>query len=191
MKPNTLEPALGSGDVPEWIEADGLVLRRWERDDLDARYDAIITSFPHLHPWMDWATEPPTEQEHRERFERARRWPSDGSYNFGVFDRRGGAILGMAAVHDHLGPGAVEIGYWCHVDHLGRGVASRSVGELTRILLSLPRINRVEIHCDEANLRSAALAERLGYRLDRIEDDGVNAPAESGRGMVWIKENRA
>jgi RimJ/RimL family protein N-acetyltransferase len=60
---------------------------------------------------------------------------------------------------------------------------------LTRILLSLPRINRVEIHCDD--LRSAAVAERLGYRLDRIEDDGVNAPAESGRGMVWIKEKRA
>jgi RimJ/RimL family protein N-acetyltransferase len=190
MKPNALDPALGAGDVPGWIEADGLVLRRWQPDDLDARYGVIMASFHHLHPWMGWAAVPPTEQEHRERFERALRWPSDGSYNFGIFDRHSGAILGMAAVHDQLGPGAVEIGYWCHVDHTGRGVVSKSARELTRILLSLPRINRVEIHCDEANLRSAAVAERLGYRLDRIEDDGVQAPAESGRDMVWIKESR-
>jgi RimJ/RimL family protein N-acetyltransferase len=189
MKPNAWEPALGSGDVPEWIEVDNLVLRRWEPDDLDARYGAIMASFQHLHPWMHWATVPPTRQEHRERFERALRWPSDGSYNFGIFDRQDGVILGMVAVHDQLGPGAVEIGYWCHVDHVGRGVTSRSARELTRVLLDLPGINRVEIHCDEANLRSAAVAERLGYRLDRVEDDGVRAPAESGRGMVWIKES--
>jgi len=139
---------------------------------------------------MHWATAPPTEQEHRKRFEHVLRWPSEGSYSFGIFDGRSGTLLGMAAVHDQLGPGAVEIGYWCHVDHTGRGVVSRSARELTRILLGLPHINRVEIHCDEANLRSVAVAERLGYRLDRIEDDGVRAPAESGRGMVWIKENR-
>jgi RimJ/RimL family protein N-acetyltransferase len=188
MEPNAPEAALGPGDVPERIEADGLVLRRWEPDDLDARYRAITASFHHLHPWMEWATEPPTEQEHRERFERALRWPSEGSYNFGIFDLRGGAMLGVAAVHDQLGPGAVEIGYWCHADHIGRGVISRSARELTRVLLSLPHIKRVEIHCDEANLRSAAVPERLGYRLDRIEDDEVKAPADSGRGMVWIKE---
>jgi len=138
---------------------------------------------------MGWAKVLPTVQEHRERFERALRWPSDGCYNFGVLDRRSGAILGTAAVHDELGPGAVEIGYWCHVDHVGRGVASRSARELTRLLLGLPHINRVEIHCDLANLRSIGVAERLGYSLDRVEDDGVQAPAESGRGMVWIKEN--
>ena len=189
MKSNAWQPALRAGDVPEWIEADGLVLRRWELDDLDARYTAITDSFDHLHPWMGWAKVLPTVQEHRERFERALRWPSDGSYNFGVFDRLSGAILGMAAVHDELGPGAVEIGYWCHVDHVGQGVASRSARELTRLLLSLPHINRVEIHCDRANLRSIAVAERLGYILDRVEDDGVQAPAESGRGMVWTKEN--
>ena len=46
----------------------------------------------------------------------------------------------------------------------------------------------MEIHCDEANVRSAAVPRRLGYRLDRIEDDEVTAPAETGRSMVWIKD---
>lgn len=188
MEANALAPALRPGDVPERMDADGLVVRRWEPDDLDARYRAIMASFDHLHPWMEWASEPPTEEEHRERFERALEWPSGGSYNFGVFDPRDGSILAVAAVHDELGPGAVEIGYWCHVDHVGRGVISRAVRELTHVLLGLTHIDRVEIRCDEANVRSAAVPQRLGYRLDRVENDGVSAPAESGRGMVWIKD---
>lgn len=183
------EPALGAGDVPERIEADALVLRRWAPADRDRRFRAILASFDHLHPWMAWATERPTEQEHRERFERTlAAWPSGASYQFGIFDRHETTLLGMAALHDRLGPGAVEIGYWCHVDHVGRGVITRSVAELTRLMLGLPRIKRVEIHCDAANVRSAAVPERLGFGLDRIEDDEIRAPAESGRGMVWIKE---
>ncbi|MEU6189370.1 hypothetical protein [Nocardia sp. NPDC047038] len=53
---------------------------------------------------------------------------------------------------------------------------------------ALPGVDRVEIHCDEANVRSAAVARRLGYRLDRIEPREKRAPAESGRGMYWVKE---
>lgn len=188
MEPNAVQSSLRPGDVPERILVDDLVLRRWQPRDRDARYRAIVASFDHLHPWMEWAVEPPTEREHMERFERALRWPSDHSYNFGVFDLPEQTILGMAAVHDNLGQGAVEIGYWCHVDHVGRGVITKSARALTRVLLSLAHINRVEIHCDEANVRSAAVARRLDYRLDRIEADGVNAPAESGQGMIWVKE---
>lgn len=182
------EPALSPDDVPERVELDGLVVRRLLLDDLDTRYRAILASHDHLRPWMAWAAEPPTEQEHRERFQRAVLWPSGRTYHFGIFDEQGAALFGMAAVHDRLGPGAVEIGYWCHIDHVGRGVITRSVGELTRILLRLPQVDQVEIRCDEANVRSAAVPERLGYRLDRFEDREVRAPAESGRDMVWIKE---
>jgi len=47
-------------------------------------------------------------------------------------------------------------------------------------------VDRVEIPCDEANVRSQAVPRRLGYRLDRIEADDIKAPAEFGRSMVWI-----
>jgi RimJ/RimL family protein N-acetyltransferase len=33
---------------------------------------------------------------------------------------------------------------------------------------------------------SAAVARRLGYRLDRIEEEPPDAPAERGRRMIWI-----
>ncbi|BAJ26102.1 MULTISPECIES: GNAT family N-acetyltransferase [Kitasatospora] len=182
-------PVLRPGDVPERLDAEGLVLRRFRAEEAGVRYAAITASFAHLHRWMGWAARLPSEREHAQRFARALAWPdAGGSYSFGVFAADDRALLGMAGLHDNLGGGAVEIGYWCHADHLGRGVATRAARALTGLLTGLPTVRRVEIHCDEANLRSAAVARRLGYRLDRIEPDGVRAPAESGRGMVWVAD---
>jgi RimJ/RimL family protein N-acetyltransferase len=59
---------------------------------------------------------------------------------------------------------------------------------LTAAALAVEGISRVEIHCDEANVRSAAVARRLGYRLDRIVPDHVSAPADLGRSMIWVYE---
>ena len=50
----------------------------------------------------------------------------------------------------------------------------------------MPTITRVEIHCDQANVHSTAIARALGYRLNRIQDDEIQAPAEIGREMVWV-----
>jgi RimJ/RimL family protein N-acetyltransferase len=95
-------------------------------------------------------------------------------------------VVGAAGLHRRIGPRAIEIGYWVHVDHTGRGIATRVAAALTEAALALPDVDRVEIHCDRANVRSAAIPRRLGYRLERIEDDDVTAPAETGRSMVWV-----
>lgn len=183
-------PAFRPGVAPpERIEIDALVLRRYVPEDLQARFDAINTSYEHLHAWMDWLPERPTLEQQREWGERqVGSWPFEGACNYGVFDPADGTLLAAIGLHDRLGPGALEIGYWCHVAHTGKGVITRSARELTRIALGLEGIERVEIHCDEGNTRSAAVPRRLGYRLDRIEDGEITAPAQTGRDMIWIKE---
>ncbi|MET9027209.1 GNAT family N-acetyltransferase [Nocardia sp. NPDC004168] len=188
----SIEPcsALAPGVVPpERIELDELLLRRWQPEDLLPRLEAINASFDEIHPWMDWLAEPATLESQRAfGRETDESWPSAaGSFNFGIF-AADGSVLGAVGLHDRLGSRAVEIGYWCHTAHSGHGVITRSAAALTRIALALPGVDRVEIHCDEANVRSAAVARRLGYRLDRIEPREKRAPAESGRGMYWIKE---
>lgn len=190
MEERTVPLALAPGVAPpERIEVDGLVLRRWRPEDLQARFEAINASYEHLHAWMDWIPEPPTLEGQRAWDElRGEGWPDKTGCPYGIFDAADGGVLGSMGVHDRIGPGGLEIGYWCHVAHTGKGVITRAARELTPILLDLDGIERVEIHCDEANTRSAAVPRRLGYRLDRIEDDGIHAPNESGRGMVWIKE---
>jgi RimJ/RimL family protein N-acetyltransferase len=190
MEQTEPSPALAEHALPpERIETDELVLRRFVPEDLKARHQAVVASYEHLHPWMDWLPEPPSLEQQREwGMQQHSRWRPGGDCNYGIFDAVDGELLGVIGVHDRIGPGGVEIGYWCHVDHTGKGVITRAATQLTRVLLALDGIDRVEIHCDQANVRSAAVPKRLGYRLDRIEPDGVHAPAESGMGMVWIKE---
>ncbi len=63
---------------------------------------------------------------------------------------------------------------------------TEAAGLLTAAALALDGIDRAEIHCDQANERSAAVPARLGYRLDRIEPDEVRTPGESGHSMIWV-----
>ena len=182
------KPALSPGIAPpERIESAGLVLRRWAPEDFQARFEAVRDSFDHLHPWMPWAAEPPTLESQREHAEsQYGSWPSEGNCNYGIFDPSSGDVLGALGLHDRIGPGALDIGYFCHVRHTGKGVITRAAAAATRAALELEGIDRVMIRCDEANAPSAAVPRRLGYRLDRIEDSKITAPAETGRRMVWI-----
>jgi RimJ/RimL family protein N-acetyltransferase len=87
-----------------------------------------------------------------------------------------------------IAPGAVELGYWVHVDFTGRGYATAGARALTQAGLALSDVARVEIHTDEANVISAAIPRRLGYRLDRVDELPPEAPAHSGRLQIWVME---
>lgn len=106
-----------------------MVIRRWRPDDLDAKFAALSASFDHLHRWMPWAAEPPDLDTLRVEHDRqVAHWPTpDGGFTYGIFDGTG-AVLGAVGLHDRVGPATLEIGYWCHVDHLGRGIITRAAG---------------------------------------------------------------
>ena len=92
----------------------------------------------------------------------------------------------MFGLHRRIEPAALEIGYWLRPDYLGRGYASRAVAALTEAALSLPDVDRIEIHTDEANTSSAAIPRRLGYRLDRVEPKTPQASGETHRKQIWV-----
>jgi len=189
MTDTTTQPAKAlppNAAPPERIDVDEFHLRRYTLEDTDAVHEAVEASYPEIHPWMPWCVAPLKIEDQREFVEGTfKNWATGAAFNFGIFDAVGN-LLGSVSLMDRVGPGGLEIGYWLRTDASGRGVMTRAVDELTEIGLGLPGISRIEIHCDEANLRSAAVPKRLGYRLDRIDDDTIEAPGETGRGMVWI-----
>ena len=96
-------------------------------------------------------------------------------------------MVGIIGLHRRIGPRAVEIGYWTHVDHAGRGYMTAAAKAVTEAAEALDDVDRVEIHTDEANLRSAAIPQKLGYRLDRVDVRIPEAPGESGRLQIWVR----
>lgn len=173
---------------PDLIDAGLLVLRRATVADAEAMAQSVADNLDHLAPWMPWATpEAGTLAVQRERLAAVdAAWQAGEEFNYLAVSKENGSILGRFGLHRRIGPGALELGYWLSADAVGHGYATAGARALTTAALSLSDIHRVEIHCDEANVRSRGVPERLGYRLDRIDADEVEAPAETGRSMIWV-----
>ena len=172
---------------PEQIElpAVGVVLRRHRPADLDALHAAIEESRDHLRPFMPFADQ--ARGDTAGFVEVAQReWEEGTGFNYLITEAADGEVLGGCGIHLRVGPDAAEIGYWLRDGATGRGIITAAAAALTDAGLALDGIERMEIHCDEANVRSAAVPRRLGYRLDRIEPDAITAPGELGQMMIWV-----
>lgn len=172
----------------ERIELHGLILQRETVADAERVARAVADNLSHLRPWMAWAGhEAAVSSVQSERLASSmERWQEGTDYGYLLLAPDGDELVGMCALHRKVGPGGIELGYWLTEAAVGHGHASCAAHALTTIGLALPDVDRVEIHCDEANVRSQAVPRCLGYRLDRIETDGIQAPAEIGRSMIWI-----
>ena len=173
--------------VPEEVALPdvGARLRRHRLEDVDALLAAIEESRDHLRPHMPWADEGRAELT---AFitDAIDQWDAGRDRNFVIEDIATGELLGGCGLHARVGVGGLEIGYWLRAGATGRGRVTAAARALTDVALGVDGVSRVEIHCDEANVRSAAVARRLGYRLDRIVPDAVSAPGDLGRSMIWV-----
>src|SRR5262249_10600577 len=158
--------------------------RRYEPGDLDPLWAAVEESRDHLRPFMPWADEARADLAAFVT-EAVQQWAGGSDRNFVIADAATGEQLGGCGLHARLGAAALEIGYWLRADATGRGIVTAAARALTAAAMASDGVTRVEIHCDEANVRSAAVARRLGYHLDRIEPDRIAAPGERGRSMIW------
>lgn len=65
-----------------------------------------------------------------------------------------------------------EIGYWMSERFQGNGIMTRSCKVLIDYIFSSKEINRIQIKAATENLKSRAIPERLGFKLEGIERDG-------------------
>jgi RimJ/RimL family protein N-acetyltransferase len=166
------------------------VVRRLRASDAGAIAAAVGASLDYLQPWMPWATPAAADRSNQlaRVAEADQRWESGLSYTYSVLTAENGTLVGEVALHRRTGDSSVELGYWIAASQAGRGYGTSASAALTSVALGLAGVNRVEIHCDAANVGSAAVARRLGYRLDRIEQRHPEASGESGRLMIWVRD---
>jgi RimJ/RimL family protein N-acetyltransferase len=176
---------------PERVDAGAVVLRRIRSTDAGAVAAAVAGSLDHLRPWMPWATRDSADRRNQlaRVAEADEMWESGISYIYSVLTADRGTLVGEIGLHRRGGDGSIEIGYWIAGSEVRRGFGSSAAAAITDVALALPGVSRVEIHCDEANTASAAIPRKLGYRLDRVEQRRPEAPGESGRLMIWVRDH--
>jgi len=170
------------------VETTRLVARCWQPADAPLLQAAFAASWAHLTPWMPWARGEPTDLEGAIALIRRWRGAFDLGQDFvyGVFSADEREVWGGSGLHTRAGKGAREIGYWIHVDQINRGLATELAGALTRVGFEVDGLRRVEIHCVLQNVRSAAVARKLGY----VHEGTLRARVPHGEGkyrhkMVW------
>jgi RimJ/RimL family protein N-acetyltransferase len=154
-----------------------LVIRPYGVEDAPALHEAILDSLDHLRPWMPWIAGEPLTLEQRAD------WIRGDRESLGVF--LGGIVVGGTGLHDRIGPGGREIGYWTRAGWTGRGIATEAARMMTERAFAMPGIDHVEIHHDKANVASGRVPAKLGYeRLGEFPMEKL-APAHTGVAVHW------
>ena len=167
---------------PDRIPTDRLVLQRWQPNHAGLLKAAIDANLGHLQAWMPWAAAEPTPlPELALRLTRfsldfdAGRW-----WLYGIFPPDETVVFGGLGLHPTAD--SVAIGYWLRADVTGRGYATEAV----RAVAHLPGIAHAEIRCDPDNVRSAAVAQRLGFRHTTTLLGNATTPSGQPRDtMIW------
>jgi RimJ/RimL family protein N-acetyltransferase len=159
------------------------MLRRWQPDDAEAAYIAVVESLDHLRPWMPWTAGYSREAAAGFIAGCELDWQTGAAYNYAI--TRDGHIAGSCGLMARIGPGGLEIGYWVHKAYVRGGLATAAAAALTDEAFRLPGIDRVEIVHDELNGPSEGIPRKLGFAEagQRVLDPPP--AAGTGIGVVW------
>jgi len=149
---------------------------------------AVDASMDHLRPWMPWATSAQTEVDVQvDRLRRCRgEFDLGKDFWYGIFNEDETLVVGGCGLHTRAGPGAREIGYWIRAGHTGQGLATEAAAALTKVAFEVDEVVRVEIHCDPNNVRSAAVAGKLGFVLEAtLRNRSLTGEGKPRDTMIW------
>ncbi|WP_260867262.1 GNAT family N-acetyltransferase [Streptomyces sp. SAJ15] len=152
---------------PVALEMYGLLLRPWERRDLDAVRRGLAD--PDFRRWNTVDSPPPDEDGAREFLaSRTANWERGVGASFAVTDSTSDVVLG------HINIGMIDfdahrsgrVGYWVLPEARGRGIASHALEAMTRWAFGDLRLHRLELGHAVGNDASCRVAGRCGYRYE-------------------------
>jgi ribosomal-protein-serine acetyltransferase len=148
---------------------DDLELRLFTQDAVHILHELITSNRSHLDQWMRWSGRIQTLEDVQAFIHKfADKYQADDGFHVGLWYR--GQLAGGIACHAiNYESGHTEIGYWLGEEFVGKGLVTRACHTLLRHLFEQEQMHRIEIQCATDNVRSRAVAERLGFVFEGIK----------------------
>ena len=187
--------------IPSEIRTSRLLLRPWRADDAEALHPILVANYEHLAPWIPARVATPAVvpllAERLAAF--GLDFATDREFRFAMLARDESALLGEVDLFPRSAAGRValadadraEIGYWIRGDETGRGLVTEAVRALLSVASGISQFEHLEIRCDARNAPSAAIPQRLGFRLaETIEEAGVRPQDSPVQLQIWTLSTR-
>lgn len=152
-----------------WDLGDGLEVRSYTLADAEALFALVDANRAHLRPWMMWEPTTKTVEDVRAFIQGCLDHPTDIEGNGIYLD--GKLVGGVGLTVDTLS-NAGEIGYWLDAGYEGRGIVTRVCRRFFDFAFDELGLHRIELHAAVTNVRSRAVAERLGMRQEGVAREG-------------------
>jgi RimJ/RimL family protein N-acetyltransferase len=158
--------------LPLQWETERLILRSYTVEDAAWYYEMSLRNRDHLRRYESGNVAMSlTSEEHTRKTLGALAvyWKERTCYFIGAFDKATGDFVAQVYVGPFdLEPADFIIGYIADCDHEGRGYVTEAVAATVADIFDHLNADQVRIHCDETNARSRRVAERCGFRLERL-----------------------
>jgi ribosomal-protein-serine acetyltransferase len=148
--------------------SNSIELRQLTRDDTEELTDLIDRNRTYLREWLPWLDNSTNITDTAQFIGRSVEQAEDeNGLTLGMICS--GRMAGVIGQHfvDSLNR-RTEIGYWLDAEHQGKGIVTRSTARLVDYAFKQQDCNRVILQCATGNLKSRAVAERLGFVQEGI-----------------------
>lgn len=173
-------------DFPEIIKDNDIELRRIKPTFEFAKqvFEIVNRNREYLGRWLPWAERIKTIEDEYDGLMHI----YNGEWSYFIFLDKVGWVGSVGFVKREPKNKKLEIGYWLDKDVCGRGIMTRAVSVLEKMVLETGEWDKIEIHCDVLNIPSQNVAKRCGYHLDGVlRQDVIYPDGTAGDRMIFSK----
>lgn len=161
--------------------ADGVALVLRTPAIAEQYHALIVANLERLARWEPWAASEPTPESTRDSVEAAgRAWLAGSALPLAIavrVDRRW-HLVGSVGLRIDPRQRTADIGYWIDGAYEGRGLVTSAVTAVLDEAFGPLGLEKVTLHAEVANVRSRALAQRLGFIEEGVLRAAIAFPGE-------------
>jgi len=146
-----------------WIAGERVVLRAWERDDVQLRWEADQTADPTEMRLRDWHEPPRSLAAREQEFEAAIAEPDESAVAL-IIEAEGRAVgdINLFEIDVRNRRASIGLSIWRQEDR-GRGYGTDAMRALLGWAFREYNLHRVELSVDPANAAAIRVYEKLGF----------------------------